>query len=277
MQDIVNHWIPRLERALDLLVARIDEPPSLEELASAAAVSPFHFHRIWRAMTGEPVGETIARLRIAASQQRLRDGTGTITEVAMEGGYGSAQSFARAFRRLTGASPSEFLASGLDSLKVAAPADAQIRIELRDACKLVALRREGGAYVELNAMYWSLWNWATERGVIGQMEGIYGIPLDDPISVAEPQLRYDAALALGDTEAEAPFHPILLPGCDHACLRHQGSYAGLEDANQRLILHVLASGREPADLPLYHAFLNDPEEVPEEALETDILIALQPA
>lgn len=277
MHDIINHWVPRLERALALLADRIDAPPSLDELAAAAAVSPYHFHRIWRVMTGETLGETIGRLRIAAAQERLRDGTGNVTEVAMEGGYATPQSFARAFRRLTGSSPSEFLASGLTSIGTAAPADADIRIELREACKLVALRRVGGAYVELNEMYWTLFNWATEQGYIEQLEGIYGIPLDDPSSVEEASLRYDAALDLGAVPVAAPFHPILLPKADHARLRVIGSYDQLEDASQRLIHFVLVSGREPADLPLYHHALNDPEEVPEEALETDLLIALRPA
>ncbi|WP_066797456.1 AraC family transcriptional regulator [Sphingomonas soli] len=277
MTDIINHWVPRLERALALLTDRIDAPPSLEELAGAAAISPYHFHRIWRVMTGETLGDTIARLRIAAAQQRLRDGTGNVTEVAMEGGYATPQSFARAFRRLTGTSPSEFLASGLATLGTAPPKDADIRIELREPCKLVALRRVGGDYVELNALYWQLFEWAGERGYIEQLEGIYGILLDDPLSVEAPALRYDAAIAIGDVTVEEPFHPVILPSGDHACLRAYGSHDRLEDANQRLIAFVLASGREPADAPLYHHALNDPDEVPEEALETDILIALQPA
>lgn len=277
MADIVNHWVPRLERALALLTDRLDTPPALEELAAAAAVSPYHFHRIWRVMAGETLGDTIARLRIATAQQRLRDGTGNVTDVAMEGGYATPQSFARAFRRLTGTSPSAFLASGLASLGTTAPANADLRIELREARKLVALRRVGGAYVELNAMYWRLFDWATERGYIEQLEGIYGIPLDDPTSVEEPALRYDAALDLGDVAVENPFHSLLLPKADHARLRVVGSYDRLEEASQHLIHFVLASGREPADLPLYHHALNDPEEVPEEALETDLLVALQPS
>ena len=274
--DIANPWIERLERALALLAGRLDAPPALEELAAAAGVSPFHFHRIWRAMTGEPVGQTVARLRIAASQQRLLAGAGTVTEVAMEGGFGTSQSFARAFRKVAGVSPSQFLTGGHDALGVEPPA-ADIRIELRPECRLVAMRREGGAYVALNALFWSVFNWAEANGALERMEGIYGIPLDDPRSVPEAALRYDAAFALGETEAEPPFHTVILAAGDHARLRHHGSYYGLEAADQALIEWVLASGREPGATPLYHHFLNDPEEVAEDALVTDILLLLAPA
>lgn len=271
-----NPWIDRLERALALLAERLDDPPSLDELAAAASVSPFHFHRVWRAMTGEPVGQSVARLRIAAAQQRLREGGGNVTDVAMEGGFGTSQSFARAFRRIAGVSPREFLASGRETLGVDSPA-ADVRIELRPQHRLVAMRREGGAYVALNALFQSVYSWAEGKGVLDRMDGIYGIPLDDPASVPAALLRYDAAFALGDTQAEAPFHQVVLAGGEHARLRHHGSYDGLEAANQALMAWLLASGHEPAATPLYHQFLNDPEETAEQDLITDILLLLEPA
>lgn len=74
----------------------------------------------------------------------------------------------------------------------------------------------------------------------------------------------------------AAFAHITLPAGDYATLRHHGSYDGLEASNQRAIDAVLASGRDPADFPLFHHFLDDPEEVAPEALRTDILIRLVP-
>jgi pimeloyl-ACP methyl ester carboxylesterase len=53
-EDKLDRWRRRLEHAASLLSGRLDDPPSLAELASAAAVSPFHFHRIWRALTRRP-------------------------------------------------------------------------------------------------------------------------------------------------------------------------------------------------------------------------------
>lgn len=273
----VQGWITRMERALMLLAARLDSPPSLADLAAAASVSQFHFHRIWRAMTGETVHQTVARLRIASAQQRLAAGGASITDVAMEGGFGTPQSFARTFRRVTGVSPTQFLSHGAGRIAVEPAPDASLRIELRGQGELVALRQDGGAYRALNALFWQLWTWADEAGKLDGLQGIYGIPRDDPASVPEERLRYDAALMLADPlDPPAPFARITLPAGEHAALRHHGSHDGLEASNDRLIAAVLASGREPADFPLFHHFLDDPEEVEPDALRTDILLRLAP-
>jgi AraC family transcriptional regulator len=268
-----ERWLARMERALALLADRLDDPPSLHALADAAGCSPWHFHRIWRALAGEAVSATIARLRIAAGQQRLRDDP-SVTHAAIDGGFGTPQSFARAFRRVAGLSPSDFLASGGAATGVAAPL-AEVRIELYPERTLVALHREGGAYRELNALFQAVWDWAEASGAIAGLRGIYGIPWDDPLSVPEAALRYDAALAL-DAAPPPPFHRIALPAGPHAVLRHTGSYDALEASNEALICWMLASGGVPLDLPLHHHFLDDPETVPEAALRTDILLALAP-
>jgi len=274
---MMNGWIARMENALAVLAVRLDDPPSLEELAGAANVSAFHFHRIWRVTTGETVARTVARLRIASAQQRLAEPGASVTSVAMDVGFGTSQSFARAFRRVAGMSPTEFLSNGTERITVATPEDTLLRIELRDRGELVALRKEGGAYIELNELFWQLWIWAEGAGKLDTLQGIYGIPLDDPASVAEDRLRYDACLAFTDPGTPpAMFRRVTLPTGEYATLRHHGSYDGLEASNQRAIGGLLASGREPADFPLFHHFLDDPEEVAPEALRTDILIRLVP-
>lgn len=271
-------WTVRMERALAMLGTRLDAPPSLQEMAAAASVSPFHFHRIWRAMTGETLGHTVERLRIAVAQQRLAAGGTSITQVAMDGGFGTSQSFARSFRRVAGTTPTGFLASGSTAMGTAAQQTAEVRVEIRAERQLVALRQEGGAYRELNALFWAVWNWAEGKDLLDQLQGIYGIPLDDPISVAEEQLRYDACLAIDEPGTPPPpLRALTLAEGAYAVLRHVGSYDDLEHTNQRIIEWLLASGREPADMPLFHHFLDDPEQVPEEALRTDVLLRLSPA
>ena len=79
-EEMLDRWRRRLERAASLLSGRLDNSPSLAELASAAAVSPFHFHRIWRALTRETVGQTILRLRMEASQELLLVKDASVTD-----------------------------------------------------------------------------------------------------------------------------------------------------------------------------------------------------
>ena len=265
-------WQVRLGRAADLIAARLDDPPSLEELAAAAAVSPFHLHRIWRGLTGETVRQSIARLRIEAVQPALSAG-GSVTDAAMAAGFATPQAFARAFRRTTGTTPSLGRAGGGGGV-----AETPIRIELRDAVTVVALRRQGGEYVALNAMFQAVWDWAEGVGAVERLLGLYGIPYDDPDSVAVADLRYAACMAFHDAPAPtAPLEEIALPAGDHACLRHIGGYDALQPLSQWLVGTWLPrSGRQTGAAPLYHHFHNDPESVPEAELVTDILLPLAP-
>jgi len=54
----------RVLRVLMYIHSHLDETMSLEDLAGIAHFSPFHFHRIFRGMTGESVKEHIRRLRL---------------------------------------------------------------------------------------------------------------------------------------------------------------------------------------------------------------------
>lgn len=271
--DNRDRWYDRMARAARLLSERVDDPPSLDELASAAAVSPYHFHRIWRGLTGETVGETLGRLRIEMAQGLLASGGTSVTEVAMATGFSSSQSFARAFKGRTGVPPSD--ARGAVAA-IRAPAAADVRFVAREGLKVVALRRIGGEYVALNALFQQVWDWAEAAARLDQLTGLYGIPLDDPASVPVSGLRYDACLALGDADPPSPLRLHLLPDGLHAQLRHVGSYDALEALDQWLVGAWLpTSGYEPADAPLYHHFHNDPDTTPEEELVTDILLPLQ--
>ena len=274
-EDMLDRWRRRFERAASLLSGRLDDPPSLAELASAAAVSPFHFHRIWRALTRETVGQTIWRLRMEASQELLRVKDASVTETATAIGFGTPQSFARAFRRHTGRTPSEHRNSQSSVAKKDA-ADMKVAVDRRGEIMVVVLRREGKAYTDLNATFGEVWSWAEATDTLQHLQGIYGIPLDDPASVPVDKLRYDAGLALGVTSAPEPFRVLRLPAGEFACLRHFGSYDGLEAATQYVVSEwLLSSGREPADFPVFHNFINDPDQTPVDELITDILLPLK--
>jgi AraC family transcriptional regulator len=274
-QDMLDRWWSRFERAAALLSRRLDSPPSLAQLACAAAVSPFHFHRIWRALTHETVGQTILRLRMEASQELLLNKDANVTGTATALGFGTPQSFARAFRRHTGLTPTEHRSSQ-PSLGEKDIRDMRVSIERRGEIIIVALRREGRPYTELNATFGQVWSWAEATDILKDLQGIYGIPLDDPTSVPEDQLRYDACLALGVTVAPEPFRILRLPAGEYARLRHLGSYDGLDAASQYVVGQwLLRSGHEPSDFPIVHHFHNDPDQTPVEELMTDILLLLK--
>jgi len=101
----------RINRVIDYIEANIASEMSLEALARVANFSPFHFHRIFRAMMNEPLFQFIQRVRLEKAAMRLAANPKMpVTAIAYECGFSGSASFARAFRTLFGVSASEWRA-----------------------------------------------------------------------------------------------------------------------------------------------------------------------
>lgn len=98
----------RLCRARDLLTAEYQSPISLQEAAREACLSPFHFHRLFRATFGETPHDFLTAMRMERARRLLASGEMTVTEVCFEIGYSSLGSFSSKFQSLVGRAPSEY-------------------------------------------------------------------------------------------------------------------------------------------------------------------------
>ncbi len=99
-----------LWRALIYIQDNLDADLSLKNLAAIAHYSPYHFHRLFKEFTGETVKAYIRRLRLDASAFALKVGDKPVTDLALQSGYFTHESFTRAFRTRFGISPSEYRA-----------------------------------------------------------------------------------------------------------------------------------------------------------------------
>jgi len=81
---------------------------TLEEAASEACMSPFHYQRMFKRAFGESPHDFVTRLRIERAQRLLRTSAMSVTEVCFEVGYESLGSFSTMFSRVVGCTPSEF-------------------------------------------------------------------------------------------------------------------------------------------------------------------------
>jgi AraC-like DNA-binding protein len=95
----------KLRRAEDFVQAHIDQPIRLEELAAAAAVSPFHFHRQFKKATGMTPHEYILRTRIERAKELLSGSELPLVEVAAQVGYADQSHFTSTFRKMTSVTP----------------------------------------------------------------------------------------------------------------------------------------------------------------------------
>ncbi len=101
----------RVRRAVELMHAQLHEDVPLEEMAAAAYLSPFHFARLFKKVTGTSPHAYLAALRLARAQTLLATTDLSITEVGARVGYTSSSHFAKAFRQSTELSPRAFRAA----------------------------------------------------------------------------------------------------------------------------------------------------------------------
>ena len=94
-----EEYISRVNRVIDYIESYYEKPLQLEELVDVASFSPFHFHRIFKALVGETLNRFINRIRIEKAASKLIDNPNkSITEIAFDYGFSGSASFARAFR-----------------------------------------------------------------------------------------------------------------------------------------------------------------------------------
>ena len=92
-------------RAIERLTAEMAGNVSLASLAADVGLSPFHFARAFKRSTGLPPHRYQTMLRIERAKEWLCHDRRSITTIALDLGYGSSQSLARAFTREVGVSP----------------------------------------------------------------------------------------------------------------------------------------------------------------------------
>jgi AraC family transcriptional regulator len=98
----------RLRRVVELVHAKIDDEVTLDELAESAGLSTAHFSQMFRKSTGESPHQFVLRQRIERAKQMLRAPEVRVMDVAVACGFKTQQHFARVFRQLCGASPTEY-------------------------------------------------------------------------------------------------------------------------------------------------------------------------
>ncbi|HKY43375.1 MAG TPA: helix-turn-helix domain-containing protein [Pyrinomonadaceae bacterium] len=98
----------RIRRSVELMHTQLDQDLTLKELAAASYLSPFHFSRLFKKLTGASPHNYLAGIRAARAQLLLAETDLSVTEVGARVGYLSGSHFTKAFRLATGATPREF-------------------------------------------------------------------------------------------------------------------------------------------------------------------------
>ena len=273
----------RLDRVLDYIHAHLDDDLSFDRLAEVACLSPFHWSRVYSAMRGETVVATIRRLRLQRAADQLANSGADIQAISRRAGYASSDSFSRAFKDTFGTSPAAYRENGSHALFKAAniASDAKgfpVTVETLPERRCAAVDHTG-SYMKIDHAMGKLFAELAKRSALPAQPAMIGVFFDDPDLQPEPGLRSRACLAISDSVVvDPPLVETVLRGGSYAKLSYTGPYADMRDAYRWLLgVWLPASGYEPDDAPIFEAYLNDPREVAQADLRTDIHLPLKAA
>lgn len=106
----------RVLRALQYIQEHSEESLALDELASVACMSKFHFLRCFRALVGVTPHQFLLALRLRRAAMKIRTTQAPITAIAFETGFGDLSTFNERFRAVFGMSPRRLRNSGRSGL-----------------------------------------------------------------------------------------------------------------------------------------------------------------
>ncbi len=124
----MNGWAESIQSAVEYMESNLAGELSVKDIAAKAYVSEFYFQRIFSALCGITLGEYIRCRRLTLAGEELSSSDVRVIDVALKYGYESPDSFAKAFTKFHGISPSAAKEKGA-SLKHFAPIKIKLKLE----------------------------------------------------------------------------------------------------------------------------------------------------
>ncbi len=276
----ITSYDQRFERVTDYIANHLTQEIDLFTLAEVAHLSSYHFHRVYHAISGETIANTVKRLRLEKAVNALVQTQLSIKEIAKQSGFQSIAVFTRVFKLQYGFPPAQYRLQG-SHLRFVVP---EQRRTLHGEIRLLELpaldgvqRTHHGSYLHIARAFNPLFRWAQSSNTMPCVTHVIGIYPDDPFSMPEKQLTSHACLIF-DSPVLIPanLEPIKISGGLHAVLRHQGPYADMRLAYQWLYGEWLPkSGYLVADSPVFEIYLNHPRDTVPRDLMVDICLPIQ--
>jgi AraC family transcriptional regulator len=278
----------RINKVIKAIIHHPGDDWTTLDLAGLAGMSAFHFHRIFRALTGETMFAFLQRRRLLRAIELINEDRFTLTEIALECGFDSGSSLSRAFRKHLGCTPTEFRQQHPPLLLPPSRPHSNdryaTRVEIRETQhrKALIVERKGMVDQNFNQAAASAFRvltgeikrvncWPAIRECIGRCP-------DEAGMVPDAEARYQAGFFY---EGELPamndqVQRLTIPGGRWAVSVHQGVYETLWQSWNRLYRDSLpALGFALRDVSPFEVYLNNRKQVPSEKLRTEIWIPIQ--
>jgi transcriptional regulator, araC-type len=276
-----NDYVQRINKVVAYINNHLDETLDLKTLANEAALSDFHFHRIFKALKGEAIGGYITRLRLEATARLLLYTALTIEEIAFNIGYETPASLSKAFKKQYSISPTEYRTNKDTYIMKKEIINPDLALK---APKIVTLEPKNLIYVALTGAYGSLdygkayeQLWAVIKAQKLFTKGIESICIsyDDPKITEGSLQRSDVCLAIH--KPATPQEEVsckTLAGGKYAVFFYQGSYENLSQVYDTAVRWVIDHQYTLREEPFFEKYLNDAHRTPKEKLKTEIYIPI---
>lgn len=106
-------WITGIQNAINYIEDHITEELDYEKIAAESFSSSFHFQRVFSILCGYTLGEYIRNRRLTLAGTELANTREKVIDVAYKYGYETPESFAKAFQKFHGITPSQARGSGV--------------------------------------------------------------------------------------------------------------------------------------------------------------------
>lgn len=268
----------RINKVIDYVNNNLDKSFSIEELASVAYFSPFHFHRIFVAVTGEPLNTFTTRIRLEKSARLLKFSKEPVSNISLDCGFSSPSIFTRAFKNYFGVAPSSYRKnSEIKNSKICKELlplteylceMEQEELQMKFPVQVRQLPKRRIAYIRvldsfregvvLDA-FGKLIEWAKKRNIF-QTESFFGMSVDDPMVTPKEKYRYEVCVTLPENlivDTDDGIETTTLPKCKYAVATVSGNFNLVATVTNYLFNNwLINSPFEPDHQPGLEVFLD---------------------
>jgi AraC family transcriptional regulator len=295
-----KEYARRIGAALQFIDANLGDDIPLATLATVACFSPFHFHRIFSALVGEPPAEYVRRLRLEKAARLLAfDPSSTVTDIALSCGFATSALFCRRFKARFSVSPTAWRKSknGQSSRKIgnerAHPPrydsgrrntmskGPTVRVEEVLPFRVAYVKHMKG-YEEsagIEKAFQTLFYWAGPRGFLSPDMRTLGMSLDTPDVTPKDKCRYYACVAVDErAEPEGEVGIMTVRAGKYATARFSGGPDSFRKAYAYMYGEWLPrSGYQPDDAPSLESYIGEPAGGPaRRRFVFDLLVPVKP-
>lgn len=304
-----SEYISRINKTFDYIDSNLDKPLTLEELASVASFSRFHFSRIFHSIVGETPFQFIQRVRIEkAAMLLLTNRKMNISDIATKCGFSDLSVFSRNFKSCFGVSPTSYRVNNpqnsnlsqteskssqseakavpyfcpeLQTIKWRTNMKLNKSVEIKELPKMtLAYIRHIGPYKGDDKLFEGLWNrlfaWAGPRGLIGGKDfRSLVIYHDDPGVTIEDKLRMSVCITVPpETKVDGEIGKMELDAAKYVIARFEVNAQQFQEAWDWLYGEWFpASGYQPDEKPCFEMY---PEEPRDGKFVVDICVPVKP-